>query len=270
MKYEATITPDLRLRILKRDNFVCRNCGAQAPLAYLGAKSLIPGRPDENDPANLITLCAACMNADHGDRIYAPSISWDEKLAQLQQFVESKHEGKHFAKEQTRQIVQYIDSCLSPYHSLTPAETFSIEKIIHKSGCDKVFSILDDAFYDKIKYENDRMTLESKNEFMNAISSYSYVKSLSGVEQAIIFAVGYCRSKYGRCCGHSTKKGFREYVDDLRRAGYKDAQIEKDFKEEVSRHISSYDAIADFERWISRHKKELVQKEAALPPQRTY
>ena len=78
------------------------------------------------------------------------------------------------------EIVQYMESCLSPYHSLTPAETFSIEKIIHKSGCDKVFSILDDAFYDKIKYENNRMTLESKNEFMNAISSYSYVKSLSG------------------------------------------------------------------------------------------
>lgn len=72
---------------------------------------------------------------------------------------------------------------------------FGIEKVIHKFGFKAVISIFDDAFCDKIKYENDRMTLESKNDFMNAIASYSYVKSLSGVEQAIIFAVGYCRSK---------------------------------------------------------------------------
>lgn len=270
MKYEANITPDLRLQILKRDEFICHNCKSQAPLVYLGVKSLIPGKPGENDPANLVTFCSACINADHGDRIYTPSIPWNERMTQLRQFIESKYDGRQFERQQANQITQYVDNCLKPHYILTTAERFEIERAIHKFGFNTVLSILDDAYYNKIQFDNDQMTLESKNEFMKAISSYAFVKRLKGVEQAIRLAAGYCRSKYGLFCERSTKKDFRDYVDDLRRAGYNDAQIESDLKEEVSPHISSYEEIADFERWMSSHKKELVEKAATQPPQRSF
>ena len=270
MKYEANISPDLRLQILKRDDFICHNCKSQAPLVYLGVKSLIPGKTGENDPANLVTFCAACLNADHGDRIYTPTVSWDERITQLHQFIESRYDGKQFEKEQANQIIEYVDNYLKPHYILTTEERFEIGKAVHKFGFSTVLSILDDAYYNKIQFDDGQMTLESKNEFMKAISSYAFVKKLVGVEQAIRLAAGYCRSKYGIFCERSTKKDFRDYVDDLRRAGYKDSQIELDLKEEVSRHISSYEEITDFERWMSRHKKELVEKAAAQPPQRSF
>lgn len=270
MKYEANISPDLRLQILKRDDFICHNCKSQAPLVYLGVKSLIPGKTGENDPANLVTFCAACLNADHGDRIYTPTVSWEERMVQLRQFIESRYDGKQFEKEQANQIIQYVDNYLKPHHILTTAERFEIGKAVHKYGFDTVFSNLNNAYYDKIQYDGDQITLESKNEFVKAISKYAYVSNLGVVERAIRFGVGQCRSKYGPFCERSTKKDFRDYVDDLRRAGYTNSQIELDLKEEVSHHISSYEEITDFERWMSRHKKELVEKAAAQPPQRSF
>lgn len=55
------ITPRLRFRILRRDNFTCRYCGVSAPQVKLQVDHTIPvSKGGTNDFSNLITSCFEC------------------------------------------------------------------------------------------------------------------------------------------------------------------------------------------------------------------
>lgn len=57
------ISRRLRFEILRRDNYTCRYCGAQAPEVPLAVDHVIPrvlGGSD--DPSNLVTACRDCNN----------------------------------------------------------------------------------------------------------------------------------------------------------------------------------------------------------------
>ena len=59
---KAPVPPKLRYQILKRDNFSCQACGAQASAETpLHVDHIVPRKHGgTNDPLNLQTLCATC------------------------------------------------------------------------------------------------------------------------------------------------------------------------------------------------------------------
>lgn len=60
------INPALRLRILERDRFTCRYCGAHPPQAVLRIDHIFPvARGGDNAPKNLITACVDCNSGKH-------------------------------------------------------------------------------------------------------------------------------------------------------------------------------------------------------------
>ncbi len=68
-KQRSTLPPALRQKILKRDRYTCRYCGARAPDVELEVDHKIPvsrGGTDEED--NLMTSCLEC-NRGKGNKV---------------------------------------------------------------------------------------------------------------------------------------------------------------------------------------------------------
>jgi hypothetical protein len=59
---KAPVPPKLRYQVLRRDNFCCQACGAQASAETpLHVDHIVPRKHGgTNDPSNLQTLCATC------------------------------------------------------------------------------------------------------------------------------------------------------------------------------------------------------------------
>ncbi|MCX6748036.1 MAG: HNH endonuclease [Candidatus Pacearchaeota archaeon] len=74
-KRKRDLTKSIKIEVLKRDNYVCQECG-KGKSEGLHVHHITPhslGGTDEMD--NLITLCRSC-NASIGDRKYNPPDSW--------------------------------------------------------------------------------------------------------------------------------------------------------------------------------------------------
>jgi hypothetical protein len=64
-----------RWRVLQRDNYTCRYCGAFAPLVILEVDHVTPrSRGGSDDMGNLVTACADC-NAGKSDAMPDPSLA---------------------------------------------------------------------------------------------------------------------------------------------------------------------------------------------------
>lgn len=60
-KSREAISLGMRFHIMRRDNFTCQYCGAQAPDAALHVDHIVPVvRGGGNDPENLIVACVRC------------------------------------------------------------------------------------------------------------------------------------------------------------------------------------------------------------------
>lgn len=60
-KSREAISTAMRFHIMRRDNFTCQYCGAQAPDAALHVDHITPVvRGGTNDPANLLVACVRC------------------------------------------------------------------------------------------------------------------------------------------------------------------------------------------------------------------
>ena len=65
----VSLPPALRYKILKRDRFTCRSCGARAPDVELEVDHKIPvSQGGTDDESNLITKCKDC-NRGKGNKI---------------------------------------------------------------------------------------------------------------------------------------------------------------------------------------------------------
>ena len=77
--YKSTIWEKKRLEILQRDNFECQICkeeGGFAPATTVHHILHLENRPDlalEDD--NLMTVCEACHNILHPERLWTPEAS---------------------------------------------------------------------------------------------------------------------------------------------------------------------------------------------------
>lgn len=72
------ILPGQRFRILRRDQYSCRYCGATAPDVALEVDHVIPviaGGPNTDE--NLVTACRTC-NAGKSDTVPPDRILWSE------------------------------------------------------------------------------------------------------------------------------------------------------------------------------------------------
>lgn len=73
--------PGLRFKVLSRDNYTCRYCGAKAPDVKLHVDHVIPkARGGRDELSNLVTACETC-NLGKQAKVTEqaePSLTWDE------------------------------------------------------------------------------------------------------------------------------------------------------------------------------------------------
>jgi 5-methylcytosine-specific restriction protein A len=77
--YKSTIWEKKRLEILQRDNFECQICkeeGGFAPATTVHHILHLENRPDlALDDDNLLSVCAACHNREHPEKLRTPEAS---------------------------------------------------------------------------------------------------------------------------------------------------------------------------------------------------
>ena len=66
LRLDPVAYEDLRLRVLRRDNWRCQSCGGMSNLEVHHQRFRSHSGEDSED--NLITLCSACHSEAHGRR----------------------------------------------------------------------------------------------------------------------------------------------------------------------------------------------------------
>ncbi|MBY4381855.1 HNH endonuclease [Rhodococcus fascians] len=97
------LTKRLRFEILRRDNHLCRYCGATAPDVKLTVDHVVPtalGGSDE--PSNLVTACADCNSgksatppdASHVADVAQDALRWAAAMAEVARIRQAKHDDR--------------------------------------------------------------------------------------------------------------------------------------------------------------------------------
>ena len=258
---EAHIPIDLKEAILQRDGFKCAICGSKAVTdEVLCVRSLTPSTPDENNATNLQTICASCLNALNGARVYKSLPQLEERRKQLQMVMESALDQKGFEREQINEIVKYIEDILAPDHKVSAEDRFIIGNGIRLFGFLPVLEIIDVAYYTKIKFKDGIITSQSKYEFLQAIIQYNRHNTKTPLDKAVGITVGACKKQFYQAYAQTAKSVLRKYIDILS-PHYSDEFLSADIgmNGPVNKHVWSSKRAYDWEMYLNQHCAELLK-----------
>lgn len=111
------VSKRLRYEILRRDTHACRYCGATAPDVKLTVDHVVPtalGGSDE--PANLVTACAACNSGKSSSSPDAPIV--DDVAADALRWARAMERAAELQTADRAAITQYVDDFLSAWDFL--------------------------------------------------------------------------------------------------------------------------------------------------------
>ncbi len=200
---EARISPELKLEILKRENFTCQYCKKAAPRVYLCvdyATQFENNNFELDDPTNLICCCAECHNKnhEHGRIVWTPLSMEEERLEQFFQYLSFIPAELRIHSEMIKHIESYINGKLNFEYVLTRQHLFPIEQELQRHEYPEVIRKIDEAYYSSIKIgRDDKITETSFNAFIKNIKKYLYNSSRIPVDQAIHFLKGTIVNRYG-------------------------------------------------------------------------
>ncbi len=260
---EANISPELKLEILKRDNFTCQYCHKAAPKVYLCVDYVTVFENDNfalDDPTNLICCCAQCHNErhEHGRIIMTPLTMAEERLEQFFQYTSFLPADLRIHSEMIKHIEAFINGKLNYEFVLTRQHLFPIEKELRRHEYPEVIQKIDDAFYNSIKIgPDDKITEASFNTFITNIPKYLYHSCRTPVEQTIHFLKGTIASRYGERYRTGSTQRLAKFRYELNEAGYTDNQVRDIIQTKVK-------PIPDFESTYLGFCKRLdkIQQEA--------
>ncbi len=228
---EANISPELKLEILKRDNFTCQYCHKAAPKVYL-CVDYVTKFENENfeldDPTNLICCCAQCHNERHeqGRVVMTPLTMTKERLEQFFQYASFLPEDLRVHSEMIKHIETFINGKLNYEFVLTRQHLFPIEKELRRHEYPEVIQKIDDAFYNSIKIgPDDKITESSFNAFITNIPKYLYHSSRTSLDQEIHFLKGAIVKRYGERHRAGCVQRLMNFKYELKIAGYTDEQV---------------------------------------------
>lgn len=154
------ISQKKRFEILKRDNFVCRYCGAKAPDVFLQIDHVIAkSKGGSDDITNLISACEDCNRGKSNKPLDKPveKVQLEkererfEQEKELQDFIEEKN--KYWMEKVEKVHKFYQGSFLKNREVLTGGELDSIKYFVQRLGISECIASVD-ITYDKFYSES--------------------------------------------------------------------------------------------------------------------
>ena len=265
MHIEAKISPQLRFEVFKRDAFTCQDCGRTTPnvVLYVGYK-ISPEKGGTTELDNLITRCYECFEEKPLERL-------SERREQLEMMIEWKNGWKTYKEDSRDHVVEYIHSKIEGYTLKTKAKQ-NVANALKKYGVPKVLDIIDEAAEKSLKYDSeDNLIKDSVEEFVNNIHKFLYVDSQPPIRQKMLYVCGICNNRFQYWNRQKGLELLEDYASALRKHGYSEAALIKDFDEEVipnTKRCNNWSEwsglIEDWTRqistWDDKPKKEAEQK----------
>ena len=214
------ISKDLALAVFERDSFTCKKCGRKVPnvvLLVLYKKS--PKCGGKNAISNMITWCHECAEAH--DIIGMQNI----KREQLEMFFHWKQIGNDYSDDELRMLIEYVNQKIGPWHRVNKTGEKKIRKEMRLNNITDIIDVIDEAFESSIEYENDKITKDSAEDFINNIPRYLAVKRKGPVEQKLLYIRGICRKRFQYYRHDIATDLLDQYVEALRNKGYNDEVI---------------------------------------------
>lgn len=258
-----TISPEMEDAIFRRDRFTCRQCGAEAPSVFLRADFVIDPERGGTDENNLATYCAECYNENHKKMIITPLEMMQARRAQLNQLMAWKHDNNRLSRDQVKIVKDYIHSRMLQDFTLNRAGDFQIEKHIRSYGLVSVLDKVDEAYFSKIKFKDDKITEESAVEFMKAIGAFLYVEQAGELDKAVRYTAGICRNNIGQYCWKECLRRLDDYVRALE-PYYSEDEIILDIKSTVQRRTKYITNLPDWRAFMDNHQREMLRAKGKL------
>ena len=249
--------------IFRRDRFTCRVCGAEAPSVFLRADYVIDPERGGTDEDNMATYCAECYNEKHEKMIITPLEMMQARRAQLNQLMAWKHDNNRLGRDQVKIVKDYIHSRMFQDFTLNHAGDFQIEKHIRNYGLVSVLDKVDEAYFSKIKFKDDKITEESAVEFMKAIGAFLYVERAGELDKAIRYTAGICRNNIGQYCWKECLRRLDDYVRALE-PHYSEEQIIFDIRSTVQKRTKYLTNLPDWRAFMDNHELEMLRAKGKL------
>lgn len=75
MEEESSVTKELRLAVIRRDNWHCQNCGREDLDVLTVHHVIFRSQGGRHHIDNLVTLCVSCHNRIHSRTLYVKRIN---------------------------------------------------------------------------------------------------------------------------------------------------------------------------------------------------
>ena len=249
--------------IFRRDRFTCRECGAEAPSVYLRADYVIDPERGGTDEDNLATYCAECYNQRNGKKIVTPLEMMQARRSQLNQLLAWKQDNKRLSRDQVKIVKDYIHSRMFQDYTLNHAGDFQIEKYIRNYGLVSVLDKVDEAYFSKIKFKDDKITEESAVEFMKAIGAFLYVEQAGELDKAVRYTAGICRNNIGQYCWKECLRRLDDYARALE-PYYSEAALICDIRGSVQQRTKYITNLPDWRAFMDNHQREMLRAKGKL------
>ena len=249
--------------IFRRDRFTCRECGAEAPSVFLRADYVIDPERGGADEDNLATFCAECYNQRNGKMIVTPLEMMHARRSQLNQLLAWKHDNNRLSRDQVKIVKDYIYNRMFKNYSMNNAGEFQIEKYIRDYGLVSVLDKVDDAFFSKIKFKDDKITEESAVEFIKAIGAFLYVDKEGELGKAVRYTAGICRNNIGQYCWKECLRRMDDYVRALE-PYYSEAAIICDIRGTVQQRTKFITNLPDWRAFMDNHEAEMLHAKVKM------
>lgn len=244
--------------IFRRDRFACRECGAESPSVYLRADYVIDPERGGIDEDNMDTFCAECYNQRNGTKIITPLEMMQARRSQLNQLMTWKHDNNRLSRDQVKIVKDYIHNRMFQDYTLNHPGDFQIEKYIRSYGLVSVLNKVDEAYFSKIKFKDDRITEDSAVAFMKVIGAFLYVEKEGDLGKAVRYTAGICRNNIGQYCWKECLRRLDDYVRALE-LYYSEAAIICDIRGTVQQRTKFIANLPDWRAFMGNHEREMLQ-----------
>lgn len=221
------ISKSVRFEVLKRDNFKCQYCGAEAPNVLLQIDHINPvSKGGGNDLINLITSCFDCNNGKRAKKLDDDSQAQKQRrqLEQLQERREQLemmmqwHTGLKDLEDSVINKVRDYWEGLTPGSVLNESGIKSLKALLKKFELSEILKAMDIVSEKYFRYEDDELTNDSVNNGFNKIGGVITMTRAKGDDPHLsdmYYIRGIIRNRFGKC---NTGMQSKELFDELRSA----------------------------------------------------
>lgn len=243
MSNRKSLSKKLRFEVFKRDSFTCQYCGKVAPNVILEVDHIEPVcKGGSNELLNLITSCYDCNRGKTNTELNDDAVVskqrqqlelLQERREQIQLMFNWRKELDNLKSDTDDMVVSYIENKIDNF-SLNESGIKKIPPLTKKYDLADILESIDLSASKYLRYDNDEnLTQESAEEFLNKIGGILVNKNKPPIERKASYIKGICRNRFNYWNPQTGSIVLSNYIIALRDYGWDEERILDDLENEV-------------------------------------